>query len=187
MGSWGEGEEICKRSSTKNIEAPKGLYNMHTVTHLHSVVPFAYVHVCNVIKFSNWILVSYHIPFYAHKAGRHLQRLTLHGYWREVLLSAKCRHANTKVLETPPSFSALKSISNPFIFTEMTSWLGLKTKLSPHIPQTRWIGVPTIRCPAVITLKLSLSITQSIHSYYQNDAIDSAVDLYTISLLYQTM
>ena len=30
-------------------------------------------------------------------------RLTLHWYWKEVLLSAKHRHVfNTKVLETPP-------------------------------------------------------------------------------------
>ena len=71
------------------------------------------------------------------------------------------------------------------IFTEMTSWLGLKTKLSPSIPQTSWIGVPTIRCLAVITLKLSLSISQSMHSYYQKtpNAIDSAVDLYTICFI----
>ena len=103
-------------------------------------------------NFPNWILVSYYIPFYAHKAGRQMQRLTLHGYWREVLLSAKHRHVNTKVLETPPF--------------ELTSWLGLITKLSPSIPQTRWIGVPTIRCLAVITLNLSLSISQSMHSYY---------------------
>ena len=51
MGAGEKEKESVNAVSQKNIEALKGLYNMHTVTHMHSVVPFAYVHVCTVIKF----------------------------------------------------------------------------------------------------------------------------------------
>ena len=39
MGAGEKEKESVNAAEQKNIEALKGLYNMHTVTHMHNVVP----------------------------------------------------------------------------------------------------------------------------------------------------
>ena len=102
MGSWGEGNEISKRSSKKTSKLSRDS-TMHTVTHILSVVPLAYEHVCNVIKFLE-LNTSFipHSILCAQSGKAHAEIDTAWVLELELLLSAKHKHVNTKVLETPP-------------------------------------------------------------------------------------